>query len=330
MTSIKNTTRLSRLLLSTWGLAHDAGTRGLEDPLLDMLSSFIAFDSAMWGYAHVAVESRTLKPHKVLLRGIPQTAIEAYASLEDEDHVAQEVVRNPGRAWLHDGDDPRVVVGTAMRAFDNRYGTHHVCSIVTMHEFSGLGVFLSLYRRQGSPAFAPEDAELFEAAFPHLVGAVDAHRRHALMFAAHQPAFQTGAALADAFGVLHLADPTFLRMLREEWPRWHGPELPPPMRDPGLASLRLTRGVFNRTYLPEEGLWRVTLRPLNASDLLTNRQLQVAQAYAEGKPYKVIAADLRLSPATVRNHMRAVYTILRVGNKQQLARAMRAITLAAA
>lgn len=324
MTSINNTTRLSQLLLDTWRLAHDASPRGIENRLLDLLSTYMAFDAAMWGYAHVPPDEQTLRPHKVVLRDIPAAAIEAYDSLQEEDHVAQEVMRRPGRACLHDGDDPRLAFGTAMRAFDRRYGIHHVCSIATLHEFSGLAVFLSLYRRQGRPPFAAHEAELIEAALPHLVAAVETHQRHALLFTADHPVFESGSALADAFGVLHLADPNFLRLLRQEWPRWRGPTLPPVLSDPGRDALRLSQVVFSRRHLAEEGLWLVTVRPLNASDLLTPRQLEIARAYAEGKPHKVIAVDLGLAPATVRNHMRTVYTVLRVGNKQQLAHAIQA------
>ncbi|MEM9960603.1 MAG: GAF domain-containing protein [Pseudomonadota bacterium] len=53
---------------------------------------------------------------------------------------------------------------------------------------------------------------------------------------------------------------------------------------------------------------------------LSNREEEVAAAYAAGQSYKEIARSLGLSPTTVRSHLRAVYGKLRVTSKIELAR----------
>lgn len=53
---------------------------------------------------------------------------------------------------------------------------------------------------------------------------------------------------------------------------------------------------------------------------LTNREKEVAEAYASGQSYKEIARALGVSPTTVRTHLRTVYSKLGVTSKIQLAR----------
>ena len=55
-------------------------------------------------------------------------------------------------------------------------------------------------------------------------------------------------------------------------------------------------------------------------DSLSNREQEVAAAYAAGQSYKEIARDLGLSPTTVRSHLRTVYSKLGVTSKIDLAR----------
>jgi DNA-binding CsgD family transcriptional regulator len=56
------------------------------------------------------------------------------------------------------------------------------------------------------------------------------------------------------------------------------------------------------------------------ADDLSNREMEVAQAYAVGQSYKEIARDLGISPTTIRSHLRTVYGKLAVTSKIELAR----------
>ena len=57
---------------------------------------------------------------------------------------------------------------------------------------------------------------------------------------------------------------------------------------------------------------------------LSERELTVAERYATGETYKEIAGKLHIAPATVRNHLAAVYRKLEVKNKPELIRALSA------
>ncbi|MFP6749409.1 MAG: FlgO family outer membrane protein, partial [Alphaproteobacteria bacterium] len=62
--------------------------------------------------------------------------------------------------------------------------------------------------------------------------------------------------------------------------------------------------------------------------MLTERELMIAGRYARGETYKEIAAQVHIAPATVRNHLAAVYRKLEVKNKPGLIRALSNETLA--
>lgn len=55
---------------------------------------------------------------------------------------------------------------------------------------------------------------------------------------------------------------------------------------------------------------------------LSNREREVAQAYAGGLSYKEISRDLGISPTTVRSHLRTVHTKLGVTSKIALAQSL--------
>ena len=52
--------------------------------------------------------------------------------------------------------------------------------------------------------------------------------------------------------------------------------------------------------------------------MLSRRELTVAEHYAAGQSYKEIARELDISPATIRNHIAAIYRKLEINNKAQL------------
>ena len=58
----------------------------------------------------------------------------------------------------------------------------------------------------------------------------------------------------------------------------------------------------------------------DALKCLTERERLVAVKFAEGYSYREVAAALDIAPATVRNHLTAVYRKLGIGNKAQLVR----------
>lgn len=56
---------------------------------------------------------------------------------------------------------------------------------------------------------------------------------------------------------------------------------------------------------------------------LSQRELQIAQSYADGKTYQTIADTLCIAPSTVRTHLATIYRKLEVSSKLELARHLR-------
>ena len=318
-------TQLSQLLLRMWREREVNSGHAFQDRLLDVLADFVPFSSASLGYTHIPMGKQGFRPHVTFLKGLPDQVVDEYFSIKAKDELAERAIRQPGSVHLYDGDQPDFAFAQPFKRLHEKYDLHHVCQIKLIHDFSGLGAFLSLYRRQGESAFTEDEGLLVEAAMPHLVCVLDDYRRLSLMLHAGYPTRNGGAALVDKIGLIHMADEPFLDLLHKEWPGWLGPQLPDKLVPFSPKQLKLDNTKFTWTTLPGEPLHLLTAHPLGAADLLTVRQIEVARAYASGKQHKVIANELGLSPATVRNHLRMIYMTLNVSNKQELAKQLESI-----
>jgi DNA-binding NarL/FixJ family response regulator len=64
----------------------------------------------------------------------------------------------------------------------------------------------------------------------------------------------------------------------------------------------------------------LTARGKQGSDALTARECSIAEMYVAGHSHKQVAEQLHLSPATVKAHLRRIYSKLSINNKTQLLR----------
>jgi len=60
------------------------------------------------------------------------------------------------------------------------------------------------------------------------------------------------------------------------------------------------------------------IRRVSPLHILSQREVEVARLYGQGKSYKEIGLLLNISPATVRNFLGRIYTKLDIGNKVEL------------
>ena len=90
-----------------------------------------------------------------------------------------------------------------------------------------------------------------------------------------------------------------------------------------LSALRLVLagGVYVPPELLQSGASDAPPPTAKTSLSLTPRQIEVLNCVTEGKPNKIIAAELGLTEATVKAHMTAVFKTLNVTNRVQAARA---------
>jgi len=71
----------------------------------------------------------------------------------------------------------------------------------------------------------------------------------------------------------------------------------------------------------------VTEKP-NDTSVLSNRENQIAEDYAQGESYQQIADRLRLAPSTVRTHLATIYRKLGVSSKLELRDRLKPVALA--
>ena len=97
--------------------------------------------------------------------------------------------------------------------------------------------------------------------------------------------------------------------------------LPRPLRDALLleACKRYSGEHVFVAVLEVEDLLFIKVREKLPADALSARERIVARHVAEGLTYKEIAARLDISPATVRNHIQAIYRRLGIHSNAELA-----------
>ena len=186
--------------------------------------------------------------------------------------------------------------------------------------------------------FGPRDRDLLDLARPHLVGAYRNAQLHAIA-AAQLRALErgldgagAGVAVLGKDGVVHAAGELAHETLRLG-PRLRGPvagwvaekRAAPPGSDgsplvmegengTGTVVVRFLRGSSRRE--PDLLLVEEHSDPLDADALralgLTGRQADILRLVALGRPGAAIAAELGISPGTVRKHLENIYRRLGV------------------
>ena len=181
-----------------------------------------------------------------------------------------------------------------------------------------LSTFLSLYRLSETPPYTESERQFKELVMPHLWAAWTSNWIAQLASAqAHSFSSRVALAVADQKGTLHAAEPRFSELIKAEWPQWHGPALPAAVS--GRHGKPYAGVQILSRLMPVCGLFLVEARALSPLDRLTPRELSIAERFGNGESYKEIAAALPVSPATVRAHLRAIYTKLGISDKTELA-----------
>jgi putative nucleotidyltransferase with HDIG domain len=190
-----------------------------------------------------------------------------------------------------------------------------------MHDIGRMGVPNSIWEKPGRPSDTEwERVRLYPYltgrilsridGFAEVAGVAGAH--HERMDGSGYPRGLSGAALSPAQRLLAAAD--VYRSLREDRPyrRAHVA--------PDAASLLRTEVRAGRLDGPAvEAVLEVAGEPVRRRRIwpagLTEREVDVLRLVARGEPNAAIAAALRISEKTVRNHVEHIYTKIDVNNR---------------
>ena len=307
----------SQFLLDLYRGASEQPTEQFQDWALNRLSQDLPFDSAFW--ASAAATPAGLVGHVLHLYRQPAQLLVDYAPLADQDTMIAESLQNPGKTLRKVARESAPPV---FMPFLERYGMEQ--GMVTLLFESAISVFnsISLYRASRDHLFTEAEAQFKQSVFPHLIEA-DSRNKLAHLASGTQlgASSQWHSAAVDTMGVVRHAEGQFRQLAGREWPSWRGPYLPDALRE--LMAIGATSAAMPKCTVARLSrlgdLTLVQLRERNAVDDLPERMRQVARLAAVGHSNKHIAAQMNISPNTVRNHLAEAYERLAVRNKAEMA-----------
>lgn len=267
--------------------------------------------------------------HHVHLYRQPQRMIEDYAAgFQEKDFLRAKVCGAPGvTVNLADMVTREEYRRTEIyRGFAHRYGVEQILCTVLVDPVSDLYQFLSLWRADPRRPFSEAERRAKQLLMPHLVESYRANRIAGMrqrVLAHGKPAH--AAAICNRMGILLEIEGRFASLLRLEWPRGSGAQLPRGLRE--LAASGADEGFVGKRIVvraaPLKDLILLQAREKTEVDGLGRRERMAAQQFARGKTYQQVAEALGVSASTVRNQLRSVYKKLGVRDKAELAQRMR-------
>ncbi len=302
------------LLLDLYRFARELSLGEFQERVLERLGAELPFDAAWWGMARVG---RELELHSSYPYRVGAAFVQHWHRIRDHDILAAAVIARPSTTVAFGSREIRS--DAVFADFCHTFGIRQLLCTQLLHPTLNLATFLSLYRTSPTP-FSAVERQLKQLVTPHLWAAWTSNWIAQLAAAhAHSVSNHVVLAVADQQATLHAAEPRFSEIMHAEWPAWQGPELPLEVRDALRNGTTFSGTRIVTRLLPASGLYLVEVRERSRLERLTPREFAIAERFGKGKSYKEIAAALPLSPATVRAHLRTIYTKLEISDKTELA-----------
>lgn len=317
---------LSLLLLDLVAACDALPFQEFQQEALRLLGERVPFDSALWLAGTVSGHQQPAILGTFLYNqpgGMPANLEQA----QDGDLPVMQALARPGATVnIALADVVAAEGGDAMRGRAGGYGGQHILATATRGPVSNLVSVISLHRVEPARPFSEPERRLKQGLMPHLVMLCNRSRIQHLEEALYlgRDRRRHAAALADASGLLHHANPGFISLLLAEWPVWQGPVLPPAL-SAVLAGAPTAAVPFARIAVRVSAvndLFLLHLREVERCDALSQREWDVASAFGSGMSHKEIARQLGIAPGTVRNHLSTIYEKLDVSNKAELAHSL--------
>ncbi len=310
---------LSQILLGVYRAARGTPSPIFKRVVLDLVREHLPFDSAVWGtFVHTPQGARI---HTGYLFHQPPEMRENYDRIAQHDDLNLATVMNPGVTIRAAIEDYEGKAHPLILDHMSRFGIERALATSREEPVLKLWSAVAIYRRRENPLFTEAERTLKEELMPHLV---EAWHLNAFQFLDRDsgavPSVRRARALLDAEGFVYNAEPGFADLLRLEFPGWEGPQAPESIARSAIGDEHLGKGaVISSVRSMPDGLRLFEARDASTIDQLSPRERTVALSFAKGFTYREIAADLAVSPATVRNQLRSAYTKLGVSTKLELA-----------
>ncbi len=327
------------------------GGSELFDEMSDRLREIVDFDGSAW----FATDPSTIlatSPARIenIENGHCESFWERECRVEDAILFRDLARADVPAATLYDATDGQPARSTRYREFLAPQGYGDELRAAFRVSGSTWGV-VDLYRDRARAAFSKSDIEVLRAVAPAMGTALRRFAASPQPSAAAAPLDGPGTALFDASGTLVSFDAQAEALFEEIAGRtWQ--TIPLPMsavwavvaraaavhagrdRGPAAARVRATSGRWLsmhasclRTPDGGAGPTALTIEPAKSAQIapiiveaycLTAREQEITRLVARGMSNQEIAADLFLSPHTVRDHLKAIFTKVGVGSRGEL------------
>ena len=309
---------LNALIANIYGGVLALDFTVFKERTLSALSAMIPFASGVW--ASGVYSSNTM--HSVALLRQPPDMLLAYAMRwQEEDFVRAAALASPGQAFRNEdvADLDAYHRSSIYLEFSKPSGIEHILSVVHADLETDLGEILCLFRDDPQRPFTDGERSILETLLPHLVTAWRQRQAlHRYESGGQAEVSVGGHAVVDDKGMLQTVEARLSSLLRGVWPNWNGPLLPAEAaRVLREGSVRVA-GLEVR-IVPGQGRHLLSVRKLG-DDGLTLAETKVARLFADGGSNRAVAAQLGVSPATVRNQLASIYRKLDIHSKAELAR----------
>lgn len=312
------------LLFGLYRQVHTTPPSEFQTQAMDAVRQVLAFDSALWGTGAMSQQGAVV--HSVCVYRQPPEMMQSWEHIKQHDAVSFEAFNRCGQtvnAALTTDPEWQARFHPDAMAHVKRYGMEHVLATFNADPLLRLFTAVSFYRADPAQAFTEAERLLKQNLVPHLIEVWSLNRFSFLHSARTGSAQHNQArAICDKKGLIYNASPDFAELMRLEWPNWQGPELPGELLGSvsGTKQRQFSGHSAVATIKSLSDMLLLSVRRKSAVDQLSRRELEVAQHFAKGLEFREIADQLNIAPATVRNHLQAIYATLAVSNKVELAR----------
>lgn len=313
-----DTREITTFLLELHRRSNELGYRAMQRFAFESLRTLVPIDGGL--FAVGTLQDGEPQAHDTFLFEKPPELMTSWDAIKSEDRLAFAATSSPGTTINGSADGPLYDGCDRVREHCARFDLGHLMCTAHVHAEAGLFWVGSLYRSASKPAFSEEERVTTELVSPHLFAAsrnarIGELRTLARLGVGHGQI----AAIASATGLVLEAEPGLVEVLRSEWPSWNGPLLPEPLRGTGRF---VGRRVVVRVDAADD-VRLVHVRRRVAADALTDREREIAEAFALGDSHREIGDRLHIAPATVRRHLANLYEKLGVSSKAELDRMLR-------
>ena len=316
-----NLEEFSDTILELTVLAREESVHCYQQKALAVVQRVLPFDMAWWGM--MSPHDGSFLLHSSHLFNLPVDYVRIWEQTKSDDNVARAARMLPRQTTYF--DEKHLAAAPGLKILTFSHGIGQACCTANCAAADPAFTFLSLYRGKNEPRFSADERMLKQYLMPHICSAWAANRA----FEIHQ--FKSSAYHADAgiavidrqFEIVS-AETGFGNLVSAEWPAWDGLSLPLSMLHwlrSAESSVKLNRIVLGRCAFGD--LYLLVARERTRADLLSKREVSVAQAFSRGLSYKEVARELDSAPATVRHHLRMIYEKLGVNDKATLTSALR-------